>query len=430
MHASRDWTSLRTAAAAALALLGAVVAVTGAAAAAAPVKLQVAMWINDTPEIADTQAILDEYERMNPGVELELMQQPWTGYHEKMITLTASGLAPDVMVLSRTYVPSFADKGLIAPVDQWLAKEKFDVRRDVAELASGTYKGRIYGIPIWGGPAIMAFNADLFSAAGEPLPSQLERTNAWTWDRLIQAGKKLTRDVDGNGAIDQFMLPGPGTWEPDWATKVWTHGGRVTNDAQTEALIDRPEAVKGLELWANLSRSYHIAPVPGERAGNFEAGTQALTQLWSSEAPNLAKRVKNAFRVDLVTMPAGPAGVFHVAGGCPVAISTSTPHPQEAYKFATWFAMQSREWQLRGIPASVPIIRRDYRAFLAQFFANPDAVAKAVTSPSRMEPGIGLQRTELQAAWNPILTKIAGGQMSARAGATEMARQTNAILKQ
>lgn len=102
-----------------LALLIVVCAVVTANVGSTEVKLQVAMWINDMAEIAKTQALLDEYMATKPGVKLELIQQPWGGYHEKMIALSAGGLTPDVMVVERRFAPSFAHNGVIQPVEQW-----------------------------------------------------------------------------------------------------------------------------------------------------------------------------------------------------------------------------------------------------------------------------------------------------------------------
>ncbi|HET7559300.1 MAG TPA: hypothetical protein VFK80_05015, partial [Limnochordia bacterium] len=174
---------------------------------------------------------------------------------------------------------------------------------------------------------------------------------------------------------------------------------------------------------------YHVAPSPGKRGGDFFGGTQAMLGAWSSEVPNHYGTVAGSFDMNLVEMPAGPAGIYHVAGGCPVTIASTTAHPREAYEFATWFAMLSNEWQLRGIPASIPVIRDKYRSYLAQMFKNPDAVMNALSHPTHMEPEVGLHQSELTAAWNPILNKIASGELSAKAGAIQIATKVNAILK-
>lgn len=391
----------------------------------AQTNLQVAMWINDMQEIEETQTLLDGYMKANPGVKLELIQQPWSGYHDKMIALAAGGVTPDVMVLSRAYLPAFANNGIIRPVEQWLARENFDVKRDVTEMASGAWNGHQYGIPIWGGPAVMVYNTDMFELMGLPLPSQLSARKDWSWDRLIEVGRKLTRDTNGDGSIDVFALSAPSTWEPCWYTPIRVHGGDVIRG--NRAVIDSPEAQRGLQLLSDLRWAYHITPQPGE-PGGYEAGTIAMGYAWMSEAPNLAKRVGTSFRPDLVTMPTGPAGSFHVAGGCPVTVSSTTPYPEEAYRFAVWFAMFSDEWKLRGIPASMSTVRREYRTYLAQFFTSPDVAIEALSGPTAVEPSIHLKRTELLSGWEPILNSLFAGTISVKETCEQMARHIQATL--
>ncbi|MGI6610123.1 MAG: ABC transporter substrate-binding protein [Limnochordia bacterium] len=389
------------------------------------VNLKTAMWIAAGPEVDQTQAIFDTYMAANPGVKLELLYQSYSGYHDKMLTLAAGGVAPDVMVISRIFVPPFAENGVIQPVDRWIARDRLNLQRDVTEIASGTWNGKVYGIPIWGGPFIFYYNVDMFSTLGLPQPSDLSRRNDWTWDRLIELGKKITRDTDGNGVKDVFAVPAPTYWEAYWYTFIRTFGGDMIQN--NRVVVDSPEATRGLQLFADMRWTHHIAAQPGEPS-SFVRGTQALDHQWVSEAPNIYNSIRNTFTIDMVTMPSGPAGRFHTAGGCPVCVSSSSQFPEEAYKFATWFAMYSDEWRLRGIPASMNTTRREYREYLGQFFASPDALIEALSGPTAIEPSVHPQISQLQSAWKPIFNTLIAGRISGTEAAAQLARSTNAVL--
>ncbi|MGI6081457.1 MAG: ABC transporter substrate-binding protein [Limnochordia bacterium] len=389
------------------------------------VDLTVAMWIAAGPEVDRTQEILDTYMAENKGVNLELTYQSFSGYHEKMLTLAAGGLTPDVMVLSRIFLPTFVENGIIQPIDQWLARDGINPQRDLTEIASGSWAGRIYGVPIWGGPLVLTYNADMFSEMGLPQPSELSRRNDWTWDRFIDVGKKITRDTDGDGIKDVFALPAAGYWEAVWYTYIRAFGGDVIRNGRSVA--DSAETARGLQLFADVRWQHHISPQPGESADFFK-GKIAANYTWMSEAPNRYNTVGGAFTIDLVTMPSGPAGLFHTAGGCPVTVSATTSHPEEAYKLATWFAVDSDEWKLRGIPASMSITRRQYRDYLAQFFASPDVVIEALSGQIAPEPSVHPRITQLQAAWTPIINSLAAGTMSGVEAAAQMGRSTAVIL--
>ncbi len=160
----------------------------------------------------------------------------------------------------------------------------------------------------------------------------------------------------------------------------------------------------------------------------LRTGARAINNTWSSEAPvRLAGSVDGQFKAGLIPQPSGPAGMYHVGGGNPVAVSTTTKHPDEAARFANWFALYSDEWRLRGIPASLRVLRTEYRSLLAGLFENPDAIAQALTGTFEVEPSVGYA-VEMPAAWNPILSQLARGELSPQAAAEQIAHQLNQIM--
>jgi len=59
--------------------------------------------------------LLPEFERLNPGIHVDLQQQPWTAAHEKLLTAFAGDALPDVCSLGNTWVPEFAALGALDP---------------------------------------------------------------------------------------------------------------------------------------------------------------------------------------------------------------------------------------------------------------------------------------------------------------------------
>ncbi|MBP1654065.1 MAG: extracellular solute-binding protein, partial [Bacteroidetes bacterium] len=55
----------------------------------------------------NVKKLLPEFERRNPGVEVELQVIPWTAAHEKLLTAYAGSSLPDVWQLGNTWVPEF-----------------------------------------------------------------------------------------------------------------------------------------------------------------------------------------------------------------------------------------------------------------------------------------------------------------------------------
>lgn len=388
----------------------------------ARITLKVAMWQNTPEDAAVAKKMLDEYEKQNPNVKLEFIYTPWGEYHGKMLTLVAAGLAPDVMVVERRFLPSFASQGIVVPVDEYVKNDKsLDIRRDLTEIKSGIYQGKFYGIPIWGGPAVLRFNVEMFDEAGVPSPLDYAKRENWNWSTFVDAGRKLTRDKNGDGKVDQVGLEGISSWQPDWVAKIRQNGGDVLNEDGTKCIIDSREAIEALQFWQDLRHRYKITD------GSFEQGKAGMGYVWVQEAERRYEICKKLFTMDLAPMPAGKAGYVHIAGACPVCISKSTRYPEEAYKLAKWLAYE--EGKHRGFPAFWDVFREMFLKRTTKLFTDPAFVVKVAMSNAAPEPVVHLKGPELESAWNPILGDLASGKISAEVAALRMKKVTDEILK-
>lgn len=398
--------------------------------AAEKITLRFAMWIDSANpgEVAAQQAVIEEYMRMNPHVEIELFYQGWAGYHDKLLTMAAGGIAPDIMALSRLHMPNFAEQGIIQPIDPWFAQESEDFKNSIFETVSGTYNGKLYGIPIWGGPIVAQYNADLFDIAGLVQPTQLAQQGEWTWDLFVDYGKKITTDVNGDGINDIFMHARLGSRAADWYIKVRSFGGDViTPDGKPFTDVGALE--RGLEFFASLAHEHHIAPV-GSETSNFSAGTEAVYFSWVSDIPVNYARADGKFNFQIAPPPKGPAGQYTVVGGVPLVISSTTKHPEEAYKFARWYAMVSDAWKIRGMPSNLEYLATEYRSYLLTMVDWPEAVMEAMSGTYSMEPGVGPYFNQLNSAWNQTIAAVANGTMAPREGAIRLIQSTRQITGQ
>ena len=60
-------------------------------------------------------------------------------------------------------------------------------------------EGVIYGFPLQLKVGCLAYNKDIFDKEGLPYPPP-----DWTWDEYYETAKKLTKDTDGDGRVDQW----------------------------------------------------------------------------------------------------------------------------------------------------------------------------------------------------------------------------------
>ena len=129
-----------------------------------------------------------------------------------------------------------------------------------------TRDGRIYGIPIEASPSAIHYQVSKLREAGLSLLSELE-TDAWTWDEFANYGRKLSRDYNGDGELDQWGF------SMVWDTRGWgiflrSAGGRIFDDLSkpTRSMVNSEAGLESLEFLRDLVRGEIMYPE------NFGAG--------------------------------------------------------------------------------------------------------------------------------------------------------------
>src|SRR3546814_13317397 len=88
--------------------------------------------------------LLPEFERLNPGIHVDLQQVPVLSAHEKLLTASAGDSLPDVTPLGNTWIPAFALLDELAPLD---ARNAAPTGSDVDDSSPhGSGRGVIEGV--------------------------------------------------------------------------------------------------------------------------------------------------------------------------------------------------------------------------------------------------------------------------------------------
>jgi multiple sugar transport system substrate-binding protein len=132
--------------------------------------------------------LIPEFERLHPGIRVELQQIPWSAAHEKLLTAFAGRVTPDIAQLGSSWVPELVALGALEPLDKAVAASK-GVRPD--DFFAGIWGGNVIGGRTWGIPwyadtRILFYRRDLLRAAGYS-----EVPDNWTdWVRAMRAIKQ------------------------------------------------------------------------------------------------------------------------------------------------------------------------------------------------------------------------------------------------
>jgi len=119
--------------------------------------------------------------------------------------------------------------GALYPVSDFLGEEYYTELpyqfQRMAEVLG--FKGKKYTYTSFNGivnnTVFLVFNKTLLEREGIQNPYEYYHNDQWNWDTLTEIAKKVTRDTDGDGAIDQWGLTVFNG--PDW---IHANGGRIT----------------------------------------------------------------------------------------------------------------------------------------------------------------------------------------------------------
>ena len=290
-------------------------------ASAAPVTLTWFMWSGSDAEKAAWQKVADMVTAKYPDIKVQLDTAAWPDYWTKLPTLAASNTLPDIVSLQSLRAPGFAS--LMVPLDDRIKQDNFDIDAFDKSIVGGlSNEGHIFALPYDFGPLLIYYNADMFAKAGIPAPKA-----GWTVDDFVKAAKALTKDNQYGysvGGVDPFVA---------WAASA---GASYLKDGELD--LTNPKLVDAFQSYVDLVAKEKVAPLlPSSGTplgdvsrGRFAAGDVAMIIDGPWQLINLKNSVK--FKIGLAPLPAGAAGSITVSAGSGFGISTTSQHPDEAWK--------------------------------------------------------------------------------------------------
>ncbi len=291
-------------------------------------------------------ARVDAFKAAFPNIQLEVVEQ---NSDEKMLTAIASDSLPDLLWLDRFATTSWASRGVLMPLTEFIERDGYDTSRFYeSALNEASYDGQIYGIP--GGMDVQALyaNTDALAEIGVD-PATIDTAN---WDQLSDVGSQLLKkngDTVERWGFDHRMQGG--------FIHLWggVNGGVFINEDGTEVTYDDPKIVEALDWGVRAYdaqggfQSYEAvsgAWGPDEQVARGQVG-MSMYQSWLL---GVIARVNPAvnFTVLPIKMRSGE-GNLSIAGGRAWFIPADAKDPEAAWEFIKF--MHSDETWLVGANA-------------------------------------------------------------------------------
>jgi multiple sugar transport system substrate-binding protein len=369
-------------------------------------------------DLAIVEPIIAEFERQNPGIDVDVEQLTWQSGLEKIQAGVASGTQPDLCELGSTWLPRFSYEGVLED----LSAVYTEVGEGYIMWDSGRWAGGVYGLPWVQGSRALFYNDDLFERAGLD-PEEPPQT----WDALLKAAMLidgLGDDIHGFGLNlgERYVL------YKKFMAFAWGNGGRIVDDSGAVAFASN-ENVEALEFYQALAE-YSLREKQEILDHDFKQGKlgMQISGAWNLrnyavDAPNLN------YRVALVPRPTTVRGQHaSFAGAEMLVVFKGTKRRDDAIKLARF--LQSYP-QAKKISLEVKsVFPASKEALSDPAFTDDDRVRVFV------EQSLTSQTAPAHPGWidmediiNRAIEEVLYGRAEPRAALDKAAEELEAVLK-
>jgi arabinogalactan oligomer / maltooligosaccharide transport system substrate-binding protein len=369
-------------------VIGTVAALSLALVAGASVQGQgkITIWTDfGTEELKWFSAAADAFEKTPAakGAKLEVVAVPLGENRDKFIPSAPKGEGPDLIAtIPHDQVGQFASAGVLEPMDKYLT---VGFKSDVAQsgLDAFNYKGRTFGIPMFGEAVALIYNKKL-------LPGGIPKT----WDEFIKVAQNLT-----NAEKQQFGFLSPIGIQYHMHGFYRAYGGYVFGKNKDGSLntadigLANAGAVKAAQMLNDLRFKFKLIPEGAEDDGLqtdlFSKGNLAM---WLNGPWKMAdiKKAKIDYGIGLPPRPTGATADFQpFLGVRGVVMNAYSKQKAITSEFAKFLVSNSNQISLFKTGGRLPISKSAVRQLgndpvAAGFGA---AIAKGIPMPNIPEMG-------------------------------------------
>ena len=306
------------------------------------------------------QPIVEEFEAQNPDIRIKMVEGPFASNLLEDLYTSAFllGDSPyDLVYMDIVWVPKFAAAGWLSDLSERVSADTVGQFLD-GDIDGGRYNGGLYRIPARTDAGMLYYREDLLNEAGASLPetfeelkqtaAQIQETGDARWGYVWQG-----KQYEGVAAMFVEILAG--------------HGGFWVDPATKTVGLDQPEAIAAVQYLQTLVRD-GISP-PGvttyqeeETRRLFQGGESVFLRNWPYVWP-LANGEESAVRGKIGIKPMVHAPGFESAaclGGWGWGMSSSTSHPEEAWRVIDFFTSEAVQKQVVLQAGALPTRRSLY----------------------------------------------------------------------
>ena len=265
------------------------------------VTIKLTSWFADDKPV--WLAMIAEFEKTHPDIHVELEQVVYSMHVQKLLTSSAAKVpVADLIIIEDWFAQELLERDYFVDLNPYIKSEVDTSEIFMKSLEDYTNsKGELVAFPNFLISTVLFYNKDMFDEAGMIYPD-----STWTYDDLLVAAKKLTKDIDSDGIVDRWGLQL--SYSPFLDVLLYSFGGGVLDPSKRYSCLDKAESIKAIQYFIDLYRVHKVGPSPDpaamSNAGSFQSGRYAMAIL--SDFKTKFKGLK--FRWDMTYPPKGIAG--------------------------------------------------------------------------------------------------------------------------
>jgi N,N'-diacetylchitobiose transport system substrate-binding protein len=189
-------------------------------------------------------AATKQFQSDHPGATVNVQYQNWGDHLQKFDATLAGGNSPDVIEMGNTEMTKYMAAGAFADISSF--KSSFENSSSWLKglAASGSYGGKLYGVPYYAGSRVVTYRTDLFKKAG------IKKLPATTAEYAADAKKLLAKNPQKG--FSPIYIAGT-----DWYVAmgfVFDYGGSIAAQVsgRWKGLLDSPKSIAGLTAYKNF----------------------------------------------------------------------------------------------------------------------------------------------------------------------------------
>jgi len=316
-------------------------------------------------------------------VDMDPISTGWGDYVTKVLSEFASNSQHDIYGTAIETFQTFASRGVMEPIDDFVAKNPNYSDFAPALFDDCKYQGKTYFVPTSWNNIMINYNRDLFDKAGVTYPK-----TGWTWDDFREIAKKLTVK-DASGTVTQwgYEVPNQNFFIQPWLFSNGT--GALNADWSASNMLD-PKVAESLQFLHDIIHVDGSAPIPGNDTmdNQFLAGQVAMINRGHWIIPN----VKNAKLNMDVAIPPAKVNDYTVVGFGAVGIAKGAQNMDAVQAMLAELTGPELEMDVAKAGGSVPGSKA--AASIPEFLAFPPSAhlyyetlphTQAVPSPANFQ---------------------------------------------